>query len=151
MGHNEATSRERDRVVSEDNIPLPHPDPWVDLTRQYVTQAVQALRSGGLKIERSWLDPRDPRDATVVYSIPGKTSSLALVWDEVSGWRQGQFVDGHQGIRTELSGAVHLGGGVLLSGPELTGRVLCGATEPRCAYRSAAALRDGLDDALGRG
>ena|ERR1700760_801740 len=149
MGHNEATSRERDRVVDEDNIPLAHPDPWVDLTRQYVTQAVRALRSGGLQVERSWLDPRDPRDATVVYASPADARLCALVWDEVTGWRRGEFVRGQQGERTELSGATYLGGGVLVDGSDLIGRLRHRVAEPEQVYRSVDAWHDGLDDALG--
>jgi hypothetical protein len=135
--------------VYEDNIPLPHPDPWVDLTRQYVTQAVRALQSGGLSVDRSWLDPRDPRDATVVYTTPADARLCALVWDEVSGWRRGEFVRGRQGERTELVNVAHLGGGVLISGAGLLSRVRQGTAEPRPVYRSVHALHDGLDDALG--
>ncbi len=134
----------------QDNIPLPHPDPWIELTRHYVTEAVQALGAGGLKIERSWLDPRDPRDATIVYSVPHLADLRAVVWDEVTGWRQGGFEDGRQGVRTKLSDMTYLGGGVLLSGAELTGRLLADPSEPRREYRSVTDLRDGLDDRLSR-
>jgi hypothetical protein len=135
--------------VYEDNIPLAHPDPWVDLTRQYVTQAVQALQSGGLQVDRSWLDPRDPRDATVVYTSPADGRLCALVWDEVTGWRRGEFVCGRQGERTELSNATHLGGGLLISGSDLLGRLRHGTAEPHRVYRSVDAGHDGLDDTLG--
>lgn len=134
----------------EDNMPSPHPDPWIDLLRGYVTEAVEALRAGGMLVERSWLDPRDPRDATVVYSTSGNESAglEALVWDEVTGWRQGQFEGGQPGIRTTLSAARYLGGGVLLDGGSLARRVRDGASEPRREYRAVTDLRDGLDDGL---
>jgi hypothetical protein len=137
--------------VDQDNIPSAHPDPWVDLSRGYVTRTVEALKAGGLNVERSWLDPRDPRDATIIFTHPAANVSagkLALVWDEVTGWRRGIFQSGQQGIRTVLSGTSYLGGGVLLDDRELVGRVLAGASEPRREYRSVASLRDGLDDAL---
>jgi hypothetical protein len=137
--------------VYQDNIPLPHPDVWVDLTRRYVTEAVQALGTGLLKIESSWLDPRDPRDATIVYISPGTDSRRALVWDEVSGWRHGRFESGRPGVRTELSGIAYLGGGVLVSSAELAGRLLASASEPRREYRSVSDLHDGLDDVLRHG
>ena len=137
--------------MHQDNIPLPHPDSWIELARQYVTSAVQALIADGLKVERSWLDPRDPRDATIVYSLPEVTGPCALVWDEVTGWRRGRFSSGRQGVRTELSGVTYLGGGVLPSTAELVGRLVGRACEPYREYRSATDLRDGLDDALAHG
>lgn len=134
-----------------DNIPLPHHDPWIELTRRYVTEAVFALDARGLKVEHSWLDPRDPRDATIVYSTPDGAACQAAVWDEVTGWRQGRFESGRPGVRTDLSGVTYLGGGILLSSTELVGRLLAGTSEPRREYRSVSDLRDGLDDALSHG
>jgi hypothetical protein len=128
-----------------------HPDPWVNVLRGYVSQAVEAMAAGGLLIERSWLDPRNPRDATVIFSDPASNVSadkLALVWDEVTGWRRGTFVSGEQGVRTVLSDVSHLGGGVLPTENDVVNRVLAEASEPQRAYRSVADLRDGLDDAL---
>jgi hypothetical protein len=141
----------RDRVVYLDNIPLPHHDPWIDLTRRYVTEAVQALGEGGLKVRRSWLDPRDPRDATIVYTVSDDATHQAVVWDEVTGWRQGRFESGRQGNRTELSDMTYLGGGVLLSSTDLVARLLAGASEQWRVYRSVSDLHDGLDDTLSRG
>ena len=132
-------------------MPLSHPDPWVNVLRGYVTEAVEAIDEHGLVVKRSWLDPRDPRDATIVFTHPAsnvRTKELALVWDEVTGWRSGIFESGEQGVRTLLSDPRYLGGGVLLDGQDLAGRVLAGATEPRREHRSVADLRDGLDDAL---
>jgi hypothetical protein len=137
--------------MTENSLPAPHTDPWVDLLRGYVTKSVEALRHGGLLVERSWLDPRDPRDATIIFSHPASAVSaekLALVWDEVTGWRRGGFVSGEQGVRTVLSGTGFLGGGVLLDEQELAGRVLAGAAESRHEYRSVTSTHDGLDDAL---
>jgi hypothetical protein len=136
-----------------DNYPAPaaHPDPWVNLLHGYVTEIVESFAAGGLLVERSWLDPRDPRDATIIFSHPAANVSagqLALVWDEVTGWRRGTFVGGEQGVRTELTNVSHLGGGVLPGENELMNRLLAGASEPQRAYRSVADLRDGLDDAL---
>jgi hypothetical protein len=115
-----------------------------------MTKAVGALTAGGLQVERSWLDPRDPRDATIIYSHPASNVSakeLALVWDEVTGWRSGVFEGGRQGVRTVLSDTSYLGGSILLNGEELAGRVLAGVSEPRREYRTVTS-RDGLDEAL---
>lgn len=131
--------------------PAQHEDPWVDVLRGYVTKAVEDLSEGGLTVERSWLDPRNPRDATIIFTHPASNVSaekLALVWDEVTGWRSGVFQSGEQGIRTELSDTAYLGGGVLPEGTGLVTRVLAGASEPRREYRSVADLHDGLDSAL---
>jgi hypothetical protein len=137
--------------VDQDNIPSAHPDPWIDLLRGYVTKTVEALQTGGLTVERSWLDPRDPRDATIIFSDPTSNVSaeqLALVWDEVTGWRSGIFEGGQQGTRTTLSGTAYLGGGVLPDGEQVINRVLTGASEAGRQYRLVTDLRDGLDDAL---
>ncbi len=136
--------------MHQDNIPLAHPDPWVDLIRGYVTQSVRGLSQDELTVERSWLDPRDPRDATVVYRLRADAGQHALVWDEVTGWRHGLFVSGAPGVRTVLSNPAYLGGGILPGGAELTRRLLAGTREPRRAYRNVTDLHDGLDDALGR-
>jgi hypothetical protein len=133
------------------SAPAAHPDPWVNVLHRYVMQVVERLPTGGLLVERSWLDPRDPRDATVIFSDPASNLSadkLALVWDEVTGWRRGTFVSGEQGVRTVLTNESHIGGGVLPAEDDVVNRVLAGAKEPARAYRSVADLRDGLDDAL---
>lgn len=137
--------------MNNDITPAAHPDPWVDVLRGYVTRTVQAIRADGLLVERSWLDPRNPRDATIIFTHPASTVSaekLALVWDEVSGWRSGVFESGEQGVRTVLSATNYLGGGLLPDGQELAGRVLAGASEPRREHRSVADIQDGLDAAL---
>jgi Family of unknown function (DUF6292) len=128
-----------DRNITPDR----HPDPWVNLLCGYMTEAVQALAAGGVQVQRSWLDPEGPRDATIVLA-----GSKALVFDEVTGWRYGRFVSGRQGVRTTLSDISYVGGGVLLDGRELTHKILSGHSAPRQEFRSAADLRDGLDDAL---
>lgn len=137
--------------MKPDCTPPKHPDPWVDQTRGYVETAVQSLTDAGLAVDRSWLDPRNPRDATIIFSDPASNVSarkLALVWDEVTGWRRGIFESGQQGVRTTLTHVLYLGGGVLLDSRELARRVVAGANESRVEYRSAADLRDGLDAAL---
>jgi hypothetical protein len=134
--------------MNEDSIPQLHPDPWIGLTRPYITAAVAALTGAGLWVQRSWLDPRDPRDATLVYSSPGPDRLRALVWDEVAGWRHGRFEGGAQGTRTRLSDVSHLGGGVLPSGAEVVSRLLGLVSEPQRQYRRVSDLRDGLDDRL---
>jgi hypothetical protein len=131
--------------------PPAHPDPWVDVLHGYVTRSVEALTAGGLMVESSWLDPRDPRDATIILTHPASSVSaekLALVWDEVTGWRRGVFESGQQGVRTVLSAATYLGGGMLPDGQELVSRVLAAVSEPRREHRSVTDGRDGLDDAL---
>jgi hypothetical protein len=108
-----------------------------------MTEAVQALIAGGLQVQRSWLDPEGPRDATIVLA-----GAKALVFDEITGWRYGRFVAGQQGVRTTLSDISYVGGGVLLDTRELAPKVLSGVSVLRQEYRSFADLHDGLDDAL---
>jgi hypothetical protein len=132
-------------------MPMRHPDPWVDILHCYVTRATKRLSAGGFLIESSWLDPRDPRDATIVFRYPAARipdSKSALVWDEVGGWRQGAFMSGQQGERTVLTDVHYLGGGILPGEDELAGRVLAETSELRREYRSVTDLRDGLDEAL---
>jgi hypothetical protein len=111
--------------------------------RGYMTRAVQALTATGLQVQRSWLDPEGPRDATIVLA-----RTKALVFDEVTGWRYGSYVSGQQGVRTTLSDIRYLGGGVLLDTRELAHKVLNDCSAPRREYRSFTDLHDGLDDAL---
>ncbi len=127
-------------------IPTPHPDPWVDLVRAYVTETAIALNAEGLRIRGSWLDPSDPRDATIILSLGGE--DVGLVWDEQAGWRRGRYVDGAQGRRTVLAGPVHLGGGVLAHPGDVARRVAGGIIAPDREYRSYHDVRDGFDDAL---
>lgn len=124
--------------------PLPHPVSYVNTTRNYVTQSVWALIKAGLVVDRSWLDPADPRDATIVLQ-----DTRALVWDEECGWRVGLFRSGRQGVRTDVSGAVHLGGGPLPAPDELAGRIRAGVSAPAREYRSYEDS-DGLDEMLRR-
>ena len=137
--------------MTKNSTPQAHEDPWLNVLHGYVTQAVDSLTQGGLTVERSWLDPRNPRDATIIFTHPASNvpaEKLALVWDEATGWRRGVFESGDQGVRTALSNVSSLGGGILLTGPELVGRVLAEASEPRRECRSFTDVRDGLDDAL---
>lgn len=141
-------------------IPTPHPDPWVNLLGPYVTEAVRALAANGVHVQQSWLDPRGPRDATILFSNSGEHSMssdvLALIWDEETGWRRGRFIDGAQGRRTILTQVAYLGGGLLPPTNELahriTGRIIGERSEAQRKYRSCEDnLRDGLDDALRMG
>jgi hypothetical protein len=137
-------------------IPTPHCDPWIDLLRSYVTEAVAALVAGGVHVEASWLDPANPRDATLrfrsPYADPAAQAELALVWDEETGWRRGQFVSGAPGRRTVLRRATYLGGDLLPTGAELAYRVRHGLAVPPIRHRDCTRVRDGLDEALlGRG
>jgi hypothetical protein len=129
--------------LDRDITPDRHPNPWVNLLRGYMTQAVLALNENGLQIQRSWLDPEGPRDATIVLA-----GTKALVFDEVTGWRYGSFVSGQQGARTVLSDIRYLGGGVLLDSRELAHKVVSGCSAPRREYRAVTDLHDGLDEAL---
>jgi hypothetical protein len=122
--------------------PQQHPVPRVNTTRNYVTRCVRTLLEQGLVIERSWLDPSDPRDATVIFG-----DTRALVWDETTGWRIGVFRAGEQGVRTTLGGSVQLGGGPLPTPRELAWRIASGATASRREYRSYADS-DGFDEVL---
>jgi hypothetical protein len=128
--------------MTDHREPRQHPDSRVDLTRNYVTASVRTLLRQGLIVERSWLDPSDPRDATVVLG-----DDRALVWDETAGWRVGRFEAGEPGIRTVLGGPVRLGGGPLPAPAELARRVAAGRDAARRKHRSYAD-RDGFDEAL---
>lgn len=123
--------------------PGTHQDSWVNLLGDYIAEAVAALSSSGIQVQRSWLDPSDPRDATIVLA-----GTRALVFDEITGWRHGHFMAGQQGVRTQLAEVRYLGGGVLPGADELAYRVINGFSVPRREYRSVAELHDGLDDAL---
>jgi len=133
--------------VNQSNTPETHPDPWVDLIRDYVAEAVHALTHRGFQVKRSWLDPRDPRDATILYTS-SPAESRALVWDEETGWREGTFRDGRPGVRTTLSDVMFVGGGPLVGTDELARRMLDGPRSGRLVYRSYRDVRDGFDDTL---
>jgi hypothetical protein len=140
--HNPSKTAERCLAVMDHREPQQHPVPRVNTTRNYVTRCVRALVHEGLVVDRSWLDPSDPRDATVVLG-----DARALVWDEVAGWRAGLFHSGEQGVRTVLRDSAHLGGGVLPAPAELAWRVVSGTTASRYEYRSYADA-DGFDEML---
>jgi hypothetical protein len=133
-------------------IPSAHPDAWIDLLRGYTTAIVSELSRQGITVSRSWLDPGDPRDATILYTLaPGRDGhrdTRALVWDEETGWRTGRFVSGHQGVRTKLSKPAHIGGGLLPTGSEVALKIKSGTTAAPLVLRSHADTHDGLDDAL---
>lgn len=128
-------------------FPDTHPNPRLNLMRDYVTEVVRALAIGGLRVDRSWLDPGAPRDATVLYRDV-EEDLWALVWEEETGWRTGRFVRGEPGVLTELAAASYLGGGVLVRPAEVSERLSAGVRAPRTVYRSMRDVRDGLDDVL---
>ena len=129
--------------MDDKNTPGSHPDPWVEFLGGYVTGAVQALNAAGLQVQRSWLDPCDPRDATIVLA-----DGQALVYDEVDGWRRGRFIAGRQGLRTKLAEVSYVGGGVLPDSKKLVYRIVNGHSSPCHEYRRVTDVRDGFDDAL---
>jgi hypothetical protein len=124
-----------------------HPNAWVNLTEDYITSLMDALAGHGVRISAAWLDPIDPRDATLVLQRPGRRTE-ALVWDEETGLRAGRFISGRQGERTELAEAAHLGGGVLPAPQDAVRRLLLGVREPRVVHRLHTDVRDGFDDFL---
>lgn len=134
--------------MSRSTIPESHVDPWVNLPLGYITTLTQVLSGQGVRIDGSWLDPCDPRDATITFTAAGRRH--AMVWDEETGWRTGRYVSGRPGVRTHLAEPGYLGGGVLADPGEVAARLLAGSREPRRAYRSYADVHDGLDDALRR-
>jgi hypothetical protein len=140
-------------------LPTAHPLPFVDAIRPYITAAVLALTGSGIPVLRSWLDPYDPRDATILFAqdIRGTGGSgrspaalYALVWDEETGWRYGAFVSGEPGVRTVLARATALGGGLLPSGDELVARILSGVAAQPLLLRRWFDTADGFEDALRR-
>ncbi|BCY13587.1 DUF6292 family protein [Actinoplanes sp. L3-i22] len=127
----------------DDNLtPSAHPHPWLDMLRPYITDTVHGLAAAGYHVQDSWLDPRDPRDATI--RLAGGT---ALVWDEETGWRRGRFVSGAPGRRTELDGVEWLAGGLV---PDPRGVAHLGGHARAPRYRGWRDVRDGLDDHLRR-
>jgi uncharacterized protein DUF6292 len=124
-----------------------HPDEWVNLPETYIRVLMAALADEGVAMPEAWMDPRGPRDATILLDLPGR-SRQALVWDEETGLRVGEFVAGRQGIRTELAETAYLGGGLLPTPREAVQRLLHGTFVPKTTYRLHTAVRDGLDDHL---
>ncbi|RMI46993.1 hypothetical protein EBO15_05075 [Actinomadura harenae] len=117
----------------------PHEDVKLDVFRPYLAESVRALEAAGAEPTQAWLDPCGPRDATIVMG------AKALVWDEESGWRVGDFVSGEPGERTRLEDVRHLGGGVLIEPSEVAARMAAGTSEPYRRYRSHEDDPEGLD------
>jgi hypothetical protein len=137
--------------MSETPIPAQHPLPEVELLRPYITDSVTALAGSDVQVHESWLDPCGPRDATILYSpVFDPAEVYALVWDEETGWRNGLYLAGRQGVRTQLDNAAYLGGGVLADPRDLAARAASGIAVPMREYRSHSDLHDGFDDALRR-
>ncbi|TDC83604.1 DUF6292 family protein [Actinomadura sp. 7K507] len=125
--------------------PLPHPDPFVEATRGYITRVGDELQARGVPLSKIWLDPCHPRDATFVLGLQ------ALVWNESEGFVLGDFVSGEPGVRTVLSDPVRLGEGVLPD-PLAVPALLEGdaAERPPARTRPFTAGHDGLEDRLAR-
>ncbi|MFB4313367.1 DUF6292 family protein [Actinomadura sp. 21ATH] len=119
--------------MSDSTLPARHEDPALDLLRPYITASARALLAAGVELERSWLDPSGPRDATIVCRLKGETR--ALVWDEESGWRIGGFISGRPGERTQLSDARYLGQEVLPRPEKVAKAVVTDSTHPARKYR----------------
>ncbi|MFV2178381.1 DUF6292 family protein [Actinomadura sp. LOL_016] len=123
---------------------MPHPDPFVDVTRGYVTAVADEFAARGVRLADVWLDPSDPRDATFVLGLK------ALVWNETDGFVLGDFVSGEPGVRTVLRDPVRLGGGVLADPREVADRLAEPAGGAPVRLRSFADGHDGFEDALAR-
>jgi len=130
---------EGDIVVT---TPERHPHPWVNLPFHYVQAVLWELERTGHVIDRAWLDPSDPRDATIVF-----TNLQALTWDESRGWLAGDYVGGEQGVRTVLADARQLVRKILPSSAEVATAVVRDlGTDP--VQLRAYGTRDGLDEQL---
>ncbi|TDB88922.1 DUF6292 family protein [Actinomadura sp. 7K534] len=125
--------------------PLPHPDPFVEATRGYITRVGDALQERGTPLSKVWLDPSHPRDATFVLGLQ------ALVWNESEGFVLGEYISGEPGVRTVLRDPVRLGGGVLPD-PRAVPALLEGgvAAGPPAPLRPFTAGHDGFEDRLAR-
>ncbi|GGV02052.1 hypothetical protein GCM10010182_19530 [Actinomadura cremea] len=130
--------------MTGDIRPLPHPDPFVDVTRGYVTAVADEFAARGVRLADVWLDPSDPRDATFVLGLK------ALVWNETDGFVLGDFVSGEPGVRTVLRDPVRLGGSVLADPREVADRLAEPAGGDPVRLRSFADGHDGFEDALAR-
>ncbi len=125
----------------------PHNDPWINLPEPYVATLLQALSGRGIHVPHAWMDPSDPRDATILFQPAGEPVQ-ALVWDEETGLRTGRFLAGRQGVRTEVDQARYLGGGLLPAPHDAIDRIVTGVSQERAVYRSRHDVRDGFDDLL---
>ncbi|OLT10381.1 hypothetical protein BJF79_26125 [Actinomadura sp. CNU-125] len=130
--------------MTGDIRPLPHPDPFVDVTRGYITAVADEFTDRGVRFADVWLDPSDPRDATFVLGLK------ALVWNESDGFVLGDFVSGEPGVRTVLRDPVRLGGGVLAHPGEVAGRLAEPEGGAPVRLRSFTDGHDGFEDALTR-
>ncbi|BCJ41416.1 hypothetical protein GCM10010168_55850 [Actinoplanes ianthinogenes] len=126
--------------MADERMPSAHPDPLLDRLRPYLTDTVAALIAAGYHVQGSWLDPRNPRDATI--RLDGGT---ALVWDEEAGWRRGLFLGGAPGLRTRLDRVAWLGAEVL---PDPRAVAHLAAHDRERRFRSCQDLCDGFDDHL---
>lgn len=128
--------------------PQKYPQLWVDLPQAYIACVATALVQQGVQVTDLWPDPCEPRDATIKLAGP---EPLALVWDEVSGWRYAPYVTGRRGVRTKLvTRKITYIGDRVLPAPRAVARDLVAESsrpEPP-SYRSYLDFADGLDDQL---
>ncbi|MEU6999585.1 DUF6292 family protein [Nonomuraea sp. NPDC046570] len=117
----------------------PYTAEWLSLPVGYLGAVVAVVPA----VVDWWDDPFDPRDATIRLR-----DGSALVWDEESGWRRGEFVSGKQGERTVLAAPRYLGGGVLPEPGEVAGLLARGGDPERVVYRSYRDFGDGFDERL---
>jgi hypothetical protein len=124
--------------------PVPHPDRWVNRPWGFITGITGQLIKAGFVIDRAWMDPSQPRDATLVLS-----DLRAITWDEDRGLLLGRYVSGHQGERTVLTGSVQLSKRILMEPAAVPAAVRAGRGTKPTQLRSYG-TRDGLDEALDR-
>lgn len=121
-------------------MPPRHEDADLEVLRPYISSTVREFKISGIECAESWLDPRGPRDATIRLS-----DTRALVWDEETGWRSGEFISGEQGVRTQLSDARYLGGGLLPAPRDVVRRFTEGVAEPCRKWRDHDEAADRFD------
>jgi hypothetical protein len=124
--------------------PVPHPDHWVNHPSGYIKGIIGHLITTGFVIDRAWMDPCQPRDATLVLS-----DLRAITWDEDRGLLLGRYVSGHQGERTVLADPVQLSKRILMEPAAVPAAVRAGRGTKPTQLRSHG-TRDGLDEALDR-
>ncbi|MBB4745390.1 hypothetical protein BJY16_008849 [Actinoplanes octamycinicus] len=127
-------------------LPQPHRDPFLDALRPYVSLVVEELVRHGFAVSASWLDPFDPRDTTIV--LRRGDGLQALVYDEETGWRFGDFVSGKQGVRTVLGAARTLNGGLLPKPAEVVRCLVEGDFTTPVMFRRHTDLDDGYEERL---
>ncbi|MFI9551751.1 DUF6292 family protein [Nonomuraea endophytica] len=88
---------------------------WRELHRGYLHDVYLALIRREIRPRAHWIGEYLPRSATIELEEPCLAGdvSLALAWDEESGWRFGRFVQGDARCPTLLRAQRYIGGDVL--------------------------------------